>query len=171
MKAHIGPWPEHKRTWKNLWGFFQRERVIKVKTDPWDSWSADHTLAYVIAPVLRDLKQYKEGVPATDPEDGPAEYANDGEHSFLRWEWILDEMIWTFEVYNTDWENQFYSGKADYQFKEIENTAHLPDGPHYQMVEGPNHTHELDVAGRQAHLDRMSHGTYLFGKYYSSLWR
>lgn len=170
MKVDIGPFPEYTKSWRNLWGLWRRTRRIKVKTDPWDSWSADHTLAYVIAPVLKDLRN-RDSVPATDPSDGPPEYANDCEYSEARWNWILEEMIWTFEVYNTNWEDDFYSGKADWDFKEVPNTAHLPDGPMYEVVHGPDHTLVLDEQARKEHIERMERGTYLFGKYYGSLWR
>lgn len=171
MKVYIGPWPDYKPSWKNLWGLWPRgDRKIRVKTHPWDSWSSDHTLAYVIAPLLRDLRG-AQSIPYTDPSDGPPEYATDGEHSEARWNWILEEMIWTFETYTTDWESQFYSGQADYEFVEIPNTANKKLGPYYQVVDGKKHTLVFDEKGYKAHKDRMERGTYLFGKYYSSLWR
>lgn len=171
MKVRISNYPRTKPCWQNLWGLWRRERIIKVKIDPWDVWSLDHTLAEVIAPALREYQlKDNRGIPFTDPSDGPPEYANEGEHSQARWEWILDEIVWAFSVYNTDWENEFYHGRADWDFKEIPGTDHLPDGPHYELVKGSGHTLTHDAAGQAKFRDRIDRGLLLFAKYYSNLW-
>jgi hypothetical protein len=173
MKVHISNYPDVKKKWYNLWGLIQRERKVSVRVDPWDSWSADDTLALVIIPVIKQFREQEElndGFPHTDPDDGPPEFLSDGEWSQARWYWILDEMIWAFENISDDQVESFYSGVDDWQMQEMPGTAYLPDGPHYHSVPGPNHTRKFDQAGYEAHEQRVRHGTYLFGKYFKNLW-
>ena len=49
----------------------KRERNIKVHVDGYDVWSADHTLALVIHPVLVKLRGIKHGSGFIDDEDVP----------------------------------------------------------------------------------------------------
>ena len=79
-----------------------------VHIDRYDTWSMDHTLADIILPMLRQLKEAKHGAPFTDDSDVPEylrsymaqpkenEWDTDSLH-FMRWDWILDEMIFAFE--------------------------------------------------------------------------
>lgn len=160
-------------TWVNdfcVWFDKKKKRKIKVHINGYDTWSADHTLALIIHPVLVKLKEDKPGSPYVDDEDVPEhirstaakpkkdEYDVDEFHE-ARWDWILDEMIWTFEQYtNPDRDDQFDSGEVDYQ---IENGEFKP---------GPNHTHKVDVVAKSAYETRMMNGRMLFAKYYESLW-
>jgi len=48
-----------------------RKRRVKVHIDSYDVWSADHTLAMIIHPVLVKLKETKHGSPVVDDEDVP----------------------------------------------------------------------------------------------------
>ena len=73
-----------------------RKRKIKVRIDYPDIWSADHTLALIIHPTLVMLKKHKHGSPCVDVEDAPHIVDSD-EVVHERWNWVLDEMIWTFE--------------------------------------------------------------------------
>ena len=158
------------------WIHSKQERTIKVHIDRWDTWSMDHTLAYIVLPMLKQLKATKHGAPYVDPKDCPEELKpkkqtkkqkdngeTDSTH-FERWDWVLDEMIFAFESKLDDsWEEQFESGVSDTQFKKLE------DG-NYQMVNGPKHTREYDWEGRKAYQERISNGFRLFGKYYENLW-
>jgi hypothetical protein len=77
----------------------------------------DHTLALVILPMLKQLHADKHGAPNVDDEDVPEKlkstsappkesvWETDANH-FKRWDYILDEMIWSFEhkLKDTDWE-------------------------------------------------------------------
>lgn len=137
-----------------------RGRKIKIKIDNYDVWGMDHTLAYIIHPMLIKLKKKKQGAPFVDPEDVPEELRPTDEMSdengytdnthFERWEWVLDEMIWTFEIYNTDWEMDYYT-PPEGQWS-IENRG------------------TFDLEGRKKMQDRIENGLRLFGKYYQSLW-
>ena len=137
---------------------------IKVRIDPWDTWSMDHTLAPIILSMLKQLKESKHGSPLTEDEDVPEElrstsappkedeYDLDDNHH-KRWDWVMGEMIWAFEQKTYDWEEQYY---GDWQESEDE-----PLGGRFLY---------LNPEGRKAHQERMSNGFRLFGKYYEALW-
>ena len=158
------------------WIHSKKQRTIKVHIDRWDTWSMDHTLAHIILPMLKQLKETKHGGPFVDLEDVPKELHGkkltkkqkdngevDDKH-FERWDWVLDEMIFAFESKLDDsWEDQFETGTSDIQWKKLENGMS-------EMVEGPNHTRVYDWEGRKAYQSRISNGFRLFGKYYENLW-
>ena len=160
-----------------LW-FDRRNQKIDVHIDPWDTWSMDHTLAHIVVPMLLQLKETKHGAPYVDPEDVPAELQpkkltkkqkdngeTDSTH-FERWDWVLDEMIFAFDSKRQDnWEEQFFSGKHDVYFKELDDGSGMSE-----LTYGPNDTFKVDREGMQAYQDRISNGFRLFGKYYEALW-
>lgn len=150
------------------WLWFDRlEQKIKVHVDRWDTWSMDHTLAHIVVPMLKQLKETKHGAPTVDPQDVPKElrpkkqdvlrYKEVGETDdkfFERWDWVIDEMIWAFEQKITDaWEADYY-------------------GPWIPAEDGkPIGSFEwVDDEGRDKHQERMNNGFRLFGKYYEALW-
>ena len=45
------------------------ERKLKVRIDDYDTWSMDHTLAYIILPMLKQLRDTKHGSGYVDDED------------------------------------------------------------------------------------------------------
>jgi hypothetical protein len=173
-------WEDRPKTWlyKFLsWIDSKKKRTIKVHIDRWDTWGMDDTLAHIILPMLKQLKETKQGAPYVDFSDVPKElYVNeelteeqkdlgevDDKH-FERWDWVLDEMIFAFESKRDDsWEEQFESGEWDMKWKKIE-------GGMSEMIEGPNHTIKYDWEGRKKYQERISNGFRLFGKYYESLW-
>jgi hypothetical protein len=156
------------------WIYSKRSRKVSIHIDGYDSWNADYTLAMIIAPLLKKIKEEKNGFSFVDDEDVPDYLRSDksppltqeeidcGHYDELapaRWDWILDEMIWAFEQHaDDDWEEQYYSGNSDLQ---------IVDG---LLINGPNHTFSVNVDGKQKHLDRMSNGRRLFAKYYMCLW-
>ena len=144
----------------------KRTQKIKVKIDRYDTWSMDHTLAPIILPMLKQLKETKHGAPNVDSSDVPEElrmndvnskaYWTDGttdENFFKRWDWIMDEMIWAFEQKTIDWEEQYYGEWIEDETKNF--------GGYFI---------NSDDEGRKAHQDRMSNGFRLFGKYFENLW-
>lgn len=178
VPGEVRPWSRSNKTalYKFLeWVDSKRTRQIKIRIDPWDSWSADHTLALIILPILKQLHNTKHGAPLVDDSDVPDhlkstnappktnDWDTDSNH-FLRWDWVLQEIIWAFEQKLDDsWESQFETGTNDLLWKQ------LPDNMG-QLVHGPNHTKEYDWPGRQAHEARMQNGFRLFGRYYQNLW-
>jgi len=161
-----------------LWIDSKRKRKVKVRIDYYDTWSADHTLAQIIVPVLKDLKAKKHGSPFVDNEDVPEhlrstaarpltseeeENGTPDELFHARWEWVMDEMIWAFEQHATDdWEDQYYSSGNDDMRVDASNDN--------QRVLDSCRSFKVDVDGRNAHLSRMANGRRLFAKYYQSLW-
>jgi len=135
-----------------IW-FDRRTQKVKVHIDKWDTWSMDSTLAPIILPMLKQLKETKHGGPYVYPEDVPAklrptkqellEYTKNSKTDskwFDRWDYVLDEMIWAFEQKcRDDW-------MSDYDYN------------------------KWDREGANAHQERMTNGFKLFGKYYENLW-
>jgi len=121
----------------------RREQKIRVHVDPWDTWSADYTLAHVILPVLEQLRDTNHGYFLVDPKDVPRELKptkKELDHyrktmetdskAYDRYEWVMNEMIFAFRSKvkdEGDWENE-------------------------------------------ATLKRIQNGFELFGKYYNALW-
>lgn len=173
---------------------FQRNgnRKVKVRIDNYDIWSAYDTIAYIVAPMLRKLRENKHGAPHVYDDDVPEHlrstaarelteeekhYHAPDEFHFKRWDWVLDEMIWAFEqVEKGDWEDQFHKGKIDFVSVPVDKDGNeLPADQRdsaelFRMDRGPNDTHVFDKEGYTAHYNRMQNGFKLFGKYYMALW-
>ena len=139
-----------------------------VKIDRYDTWSMDHTLAHIIHPMLIQLKNTKHGAPFTDDEDVPEELSSwkaepkenewdiDSNH-FKRWDWILDEMIWSFaQELEDDDVSQFYDHSESFE----------QGGDFNERLKNI----KVDREGLKAHQDRKANGFRLFGKYYQALW-
>lgn len=148
-----------------------------VKIDRWDTWSMDHTLAHIILPMLKQLDKEKHGAPYTNDEDVPEylrshmaqpkenEWDTDSLH-FMRWDWILAEMIWAFEQkLKDDDESQFY----DHSVYEKDDGKTNFDQFFKDISDGVKRT-KVDEEGLKAHQERKANGFRLFGKYYQNLW-
>lgn len=174
----IGEWLS-KREWLVVfleWVYSKRKRTVKVKIDYWDTWSMDLTLALIILPMLKQLKATKQGAPMVEDEDLPEELRSANappkepesiadEFFFSRYDWILNEIIWSFEQLNDeDNEDQFFTGVVDFVFVENSETGHS------MMEFGENHTSTFDTEGYNEHRDRISNGLRLFGLYFRSMW-
>lgn len=152
------------------------KRKTKVRIDKYDIWGADHTLALVILPLLKEIKKRKNGSPWVDDKDVPKhlrstaatllteeQKANGTGDEFYhkRWDYVLDEMIYAFEVASDEnFDDQFYTGDVDYKFNDETNT----------LEQGPNHTFEVDRKGLKKAYARADEGRRLFAKYYNGLW-
>jgi hypothetical protein len=171
---------------------FVHPRINYVKIDRYDTWSMDSTLADIILPMLKQLKETKHGSPTVDDDDMPDHLRGtttedwDAQHTFdfyrehqiqegerdihARWDWVMDEMIFAFEHHVDDtWEEAFRSGEHD--------MIHVPcewyeDGKPklYKIEKGPNDTYVCDYEGMNKVYKRMENGFSLFGKYYRGLW-
>ena len=152
-----------------------RKRKIKVRIDKYDVWSADHTLALIILPTLKMIREYKHGCPFVDDVDAPEEIRSNKApahddwdwdvNNTLRWEYVLNEMIYTFECdIDENWDDQFYSGEHDISWEKTE------DGKFYQAKKGPNNTFKIDREAMDKAWERRKNGMRLFAKYYHSLW-
>ena len=167
-----------------VWSKVDR-KIDYVKIDRWDTWSMDHTLSYIILPMLKQLKESKHGAPFVDDEDVPDElkstsappkeneWDTDDNH-FKRWDYVLDEMIYAFEHKVDDsWHDAYRSGDMDILWVPVDKDGNeVPKGEHKfsQMRDGPKNTYKCDYDGMQIVEDRMKNGFRLFGKYYQGLW-
>jgi len=169
------------------------ERKEKIVIHNYDAWSADHTLAKIIAPLLHKVKEDKHGVPCeflgkeysdlvssnefwAEKGDGPLHDHADVLFKQAEDEWnkALDHMIWAFEEYNKDnWDDPYWTGERG----ECESIA--SGETHWNPITKKDEqlfelkstgTRECDWEGRQKHWDRMQEGINLFAKHFSSLW-
>jgi hypothetical protein len=171
---------------------FVHPKVTYVKIDRWDTWSMDSTLAYIILPMLKQLRASKHSSGFIDLEDVPEHLrystheqwdsqkcfdfyhdhkVKEGDRDIhARWNWVLDEMIWAFEqICDDDHDAQFHTGVHD--MKSVPCAWDENGKPTlYTFEEGPNHTAKYDAENHQKHNDRINNGTRLFGKYYRGLW-
>lgn len=170
-----------------LWVEKKRTRTIKIKIHKYDTWSMDNTLAYIILPMLKQLKATTHGAPFVDDEDVPEgvglrstealpkedEYDVDSNH-FKRWDWALGEMIFAFECKIDDsWQDAFRSGEFDHVWVPIDrsgNEVDEKDAKLFRTIDGPNHTYKCDYEGMRVVETRIQNGFRLFGRYYSNLW-
>lgn len=172
------------------WVQSKRHRTERVHIDNYDVWSMDTTLAIIILPMLKKLKEQKHGYGFISDKDVPKELrstqpgARDGLTNEYEWdnfaeqryEWMLNELIWTFEQLHpdNDWEQQYHSGEIDITWEETDKTYPNPvtgvEEPTYQMGKGPKDTHRFDIKGWKKHDDRIKNGLVLFGKYFRTLW-
>ena len=135
-----------------------------VKIHDYDTWSMDHTLAYIIHPMLIQLKETKHGAPMVDQGDRPehlkakkqSDYDESGtdKFHFEAWDWILDEMIFAFESKMQEDDEMSFFGEW------VEDKSKVLGGS-FKSV---------DWDGLKAHRARVANGFRLFGKYYESLW-
>lgn len=154
-------------------------KIEFVKIDRWDTWSMDYTLAYIILPMLKQLRNDKHGSPMVDDEDVPEELRTvkkrktrkavkdlgltvhsvdlGDEESTIhkKWDWVLNEMIWAFEQKVTD--------DDESEFFDHSGVKGMPWDKDYV---GP----KVDWDKLKAHQARKINGYRLFGKYYEGLW-
>lgn len=172
-------------TWVNKF----KKRKVKVKIDYYDHWSCDATLSPIILPLLKSLKEHKQGSGFIDLEDVPPEMRAhntedyDGQQTFefytdendtqkikcdvhTRYEWALNEMIWAFEQLNDDtWEDQYWITHPEIDFDKYPEDEGKTVIPVRWKVKG-----ECDWEGRKKHQERIDNGLRLFGKYFQTLW-
>ena len=147
MRIKIGPYTDDGS-----------ERDVSVEIDNYDTFSLDHTLAHIILPALKEFRKHIRGAPFVDDEDVPErlQSKNDGpkenewdldENHFKRWDWIIDQMIFSFETKEgilQDWEDQFWEYEPEVKL--------------------------LDEEGQKEFREKINRGFRLFGKYYEHLW-
>lgn len=137
------------------WVDRRHKRKVQVKIHEYDVWSMDDTLAVIILPMLKLLREKKHGYAIVDDVDVPDELrstaappltpeqiatAEPDANGSARWDWVLSEMIWAFEQSVDDYaDSKFFVGT-------------------------------YDRAGYIAWAERKARGFTLFGKYYQALW-
>ena len=149
-----------------------RPRITYVKLDRWDTWSMDHTLALIVLPMLRQLRDTKHGAPNVDDDDVPLslkstsapptanKWDTDDNH-FRRWDYVLDEMIWAFEqTVRDDDESEFFD----------HSECPKDFGKFIDDLNNNVSKSKVDWDGLKRHNERKANGFRLFGKYYQNLW-
>lgn len=132
------------------WVHEKRNRKIYVKVEKYDSWNVDGTLAPIIVPLLKQLRNKNTGSAYVDNADVPEQlriYSDEPNMTpaeweiwHARWNWTLDEMIWAFTQIADHTEDNFDLSNAE------------------------------DWANYREFQARITCGTTLFGKYFRSLW-
>jgi YD repeat-containing protein len=163
---------------------FVRPKINYVKIDAHDTWSMDHTLAMIVLPMLKQLKELKHGSPHVADEDVPSplrstapgardrcenDWDLDDNH-FHRWDYVLDEMIFAFGTkLDESWQDKYNTGTIDWQ---QDPCAWDSEGKPtlYTTKNGPNHTFKCDYEGLRKEQARIANGFRLFGVYYEALW-
>lgn len=159
-----------------MWIDSKRKRRVSIRIDKYDTWNMDRTLAMIILPMLKQLKDTKHGSAYVDDDDVPESLRNlnhedDYDSIHARWDWVISEMIWAFEQHQPDydWHEQYSTGVCDLDLEPHEfdenNKAKT-----YSVVYGPKHTYDIDWDGCELHQKRIDNGFRLFGKYYQGLW-
>lgn len=164
------------------------QRQIDVNIEKFDTWSLDHSLAYIILPALLQLKATKHGIPHEFvAEVGGADYDSQDSFDFYkethsesfdiackRWDDVLDKMIWSFQqLVFDDWESQYSHGKSEYDWQPLTDYVDPTTGKTektYKMVDKNPTEHWTDYEGMRLHEERIQEGLELFGKYYRHLW-
>jgi hypothetical protein len=167
---------------------FVHPRIQYVKIDHYDTWNMDSMLSPIILPMLKQLKATKHGSGYIDLEDVPQNlrYTQtedyDAQETFdfykdestkkincdihVRYDWVLNEMIWAFEQLNDgNWEDQYWIRSPEIDFTKHPEDEGKEVYPVRWKVKG-----ECDWEGRNKHQERINNGLRLFGKYYQTLW-
>jgi len=143
MKVVIGPYVD------------EGEREIDIVIHKYDTWNLESTLAKIIYPALVQFRQETNSAPSVDDEDVPENIRSTAaktkendwetdEFHFKRWDYVLDEMIWSFDMWiDGKWEEPYYDKNSEFY-------------------------HEKQFLKER--YDRIKNGFRLFGKYYTSLW-
>jgi len=163
------------------------KRKIDVTIHNYDTWSLDHTLAYIILPALLQLKDTKNGIPGQFAEIGGEDYVEQQSFDFYKsdqelfdqrvkeWDIVLDKMIWSFnELVKESYDDKYFHGNGKYEWiktdKQFPNpvTGKMEDT--FTMVDTNPDEHWIDANGILEHEKRIQEGIDLFAKYYRNLW-
>lgn len=177
------------------WIDSKKKRKVKIRIDPYDTWGMDHTLSLIISPMLKQLKATKHGSPFVDDEDVPKHlrstaapeltpeqkdngHTDDNHH--LRWEWVLDEMIWVFEeeIKDDEYENYYDPYGPDepvdppmtYSVLNDDGTVEKDQTWRWDTEERRRERGKFNPEKMKAYQNRKANAFRLFGKYYQALW-
>lgn len=184
----------------------KKDRKVKVHIDRYDTWSMDHTLAHIILPMLKQLKATKHGSPYVDDVDLPvelkmtkrernvfdnghwnkklkateAEIESASKKFHAGWDWVMDQMIWSFEQeLDEDEGSKYYydpyepgeltEGPMIFNVIQDDGTT-VEETMKWDTEESRRRRGKLNMDKRKAYEERKQLGFTLFGKYYQSLW-
>ena len=146
MKVFIGDYPEGDET-----------RKVEIEVHPYDSWNADHTLALIALPLIKQLKETKHGSAMVDDADVPKENEWDtDEFVHARWDWVLDEILFALQAHaGYESESKFYDHSGVNEEDDLMTQVR---------------SIKVDREGLVAHQKRVQNGFRLLGKYWAGLW-
>lgn len=167
MKVTIGPYPKG-----------DKQRKVKIVIDKWDSYNVDHTLALIAAPLLKQLREKKQGAPFVDDEDVPEHLRSTAcapkenewdvdENHFKRFDYVLDEIIFAMEEI-ANWnenEPERFKHVGDMEWSESDPVT----GLHALISSGCVEVPEM-VEPNRLYNERIKNGCRLLGVYFLSLW-
>ena len=159
------------------------ERPVQVEISEQDCWSLDHTLALVIAPALKKLKEIQHGAPYVDPSDVPERLRPQSVgrqldlgfkcyQNFEEYEHDVSEVYEEHRKMNEaraaaeEGTDETHFERWDWVFDEMiwafEQIVRESDWDIYMAA--------TDLLEIQQHELRVANGLRLFGKYYRGLW-
>lgn len=175
MKVNMGKYPS------------SGERKINVHIEKFDSWSVDSTLAYIILPLLIQLKHTMHGVPNDFTSFIGSEFDDNYSFDFIRddvdkvfdsrcteWNDTLDKMIWSFLQLSLegDYDSKYHHGIRNTEWVNHEHVDPVTGKTeiYSEMIDKNPKSHWYDKVGHRLHNDRIQEGLDLFAKHYGSLW-
>jgi hypothetical protein len=153
-----------------------------VKIDKWDTWNMDTTLAYIVVPMLKQLKETKHGIPCDFAEVGGEDweaqqcfdfYSEDtnklfNEKAVARWDEVMDKMIWSFEQIITDCTSEDVYWEP--YWEDMDPSEEIDENSVYNQIGIEHPRKKINREKMEEYNRRMSEGFELFGKYYRNLW-
>lgn len=135
-------------------------RKVKITVDDYDTWSADHTLAMIIVPILQNMRDNPYSIMNVAPEDAdnlPYEEATKR---------VYDKMIWAFQQIIEPEDSQFFPNSDNQKLEKVEGQSYyelVPKDPSKPKA-------SFDREGYEAYNQQIQEGLNLFAKYYRGLW-
>ena len=124
----------------------KRKRKVKIHIDPWDTWNMDHTLALIIVPMLKQLRDTGHTHISMELKDVPPSIRDFDFSSYDETkEPTPEDYVFSDEI------TAYFFREVIFAFQYI-----IDDDMEFDFV--------------KEHRDRANHGLILFGKYFRSLW-
>lgn len=172
MEVKIKRWKTNTKQEPYRRGSIKKCEVILDKED---TWNMDFTVATIVAPLIKQLRETTHSYAAIDKEDVPQElhqtYGTQGEHtekySVQAYEWVLNEIEWAMNEISNENKNEppYHTKTGTMEFGEIDLKTRT--GP--LIFDGWESTPE-SVAANKAYHDRIQGACVLLGKYLTTMW-
>lgn len=158
----------------------------KIRIDKWDTWSMDYTLAPIIIPLLKQLKESKHGIPIDFVHQLDKQFWSGVEQEQLelfpetidvyenesvrQWNMCLDHMIWSFEQLVRDGEGDAYWEPYWVDMKPEEIADEMKNSTIPEMFGGEKVYKKIHNEMYELYNNQVQEGFELFGKHFRSLW-
>lgn len=115
---------EGENTWFQNWlekRYREKKEKIYVKVEDYDTWDLDYTLALIILPSLKKLKEDKLSISPVDDCDVPDRLNPRTEDNLQdRWDYVLDRMIWSFGQIVHEYEEELDKEDIKGYYKDVD---------------------------------------------------